>query len=266
MSTLITPPERPQRHQQRHGVHRRGRRGVPRLLRPHPFENGFISEVLGERGWNTYAVGKRHLTPGEESDTRRRCWDGSPAIRPSPSARTVRRADRRGRRPPPWAQGRAIRRGGRRGAGGPGRALSTRTRSSRARFLRIRSLRERTMASPPRPMAGHPRRAPVGRAKGRRCRIRSRSGRDRTVPGQSDGACWWCASHAGGAPLHDVARTRPHHLAHHPQRRAGRERDGARVAPRGPAGPAGAAQRRPVASSPGSPGIRTGSSPSSRSA
>jgi arylsulfatase A-like enzyme len=31
-----------------------------------PFENGFISEVLVERGYNTYGVGKWHLTPGEE--------------------------------------------------------------------------------------------------------------------------------------------------------------------------------------------------------
>ena len=33
-----------------------------------PFENGLISEVLNERGWNTYLVGKWHLTPAEESD------------------------------------------------------------------------------------------------------------------------------------------------------------------------------------------------------
>ena len=33
-----------------------------------PFENGFISEVLGEMGWNTYAIGKWHLTPADEVD------------------------------------------------------------------------------------------------------------------------------------------------------------------------------------------------------
>ena len=33
-----------------------------------PFENGFISEVLGEQGWNTYAIGKWHLTPADEID------------------------------------------------------------------------------------------------------------------------------------------------------------------------------------------------------
>jgi arylsulfatase A-like enzyme len=33
-----------------------------------PFENGFISEVLAENGYNTYCVGKWHLTPGEEAN------------------------------------------------------------------------------------------------------------------------------------------------------------------------------------------------------
>jgi arylsulfatase A-like enzyme len=42
--------------------------GYPGLSARIPFENGTIAEVLGERGWNTYAVGKWHLTPGEETD------------------------------------------------------------------------------------------------------------------------------------------------------------------------------------------------------
>ena len=33
-----------------------------------PFENGLISEVLVERGWSTYALGKWHLAPEEESN------------------------------------------------------------------------------------------------------------------------------------------------------------------------------------------------------
>ncbi|MEJ2752520.1 MAG: sulfatase-like hydrolase/transferase, partial [Chloroflexota bacterium] len=33
-----------------------------------PFENGFMAEVLGEQGWNTYAIGKWHLTPADEID------------------------------------------------------------------------------------------------------------------------------------------------------------------------------------------------------
>jgi arylsulfatase A-like enzyme len=42
--------------------------GFPGFSGRIPFENGFISEVLNERGWNTYAVGKWHLTPSEEED------------------------------------------------------------------------------------------------------------------------------------------------------------------------------------------------------
>ncbi|HEY3502085.1 MAG TPA: arylsulfatase [Actinocatenispora sp.] len=33
-----------------------------------PFENGTIAEVLNQHGWNTYAIGKWHLTPAEETD------------------------------------------------------------------------------------------------------------------------------------------------------------------------------------------------------
>ncbi len=40
--------------------------GFPGISTRIPFESGFISEVLGERGYNTYCVGKWHLTPGEE--------------------------------------------------------------------------------------------------------------------------------------------------------------------------------------------------------
>ena len=42
--------------------------GFPGFSARIPFENGFISEVLNERGWNTYGIGKWHLTPGEETD------------------------------------------------------------------------------------------------------------------------------------------------------------------------------------------------------
>ena len=40
--------------------------GFPGISGRIPFENGTIAEVLNERGWNTYAVGKWHLTPAEE--------------------------------------------------------------------------------------------------------------------------------------------------------------------------------------------------------
>jgi len=41
--------------------------GFPGISTRIPFENGFISEVLLENGYNTYCVGKWHLTPGEET-------------------------------------------------------------------------------------------------------------------------------------------------------------------------------------------------------
>jgi len=40
--------------------------GFPGISTRIPFENGFISEVLAGQGYNTYCVGKWHLTPGEE--------------------------------------------------------------------------------------------------------------------------------------------------------------------------------------------------------
>jgi arylsulfatase len=45
-----------------------GSAGFPGFSARIPFENGTIAEVLGERGWNTYAVGKWHLTPADEVD------------------------------------------------------------------------------------------------------------------------------------------------------------------------------------------------------
>lgn len=41
--------------------------GFPGISTRIPFESGFISEVLAENGYNTYCVGKWHLTPGEET-------------------------------------------------------------------------------------------------------------------------------------------------------------------------------------------------------
>ena len=48
--------------------------GFPGFSARIPFENGTIAEVLNERGWNTYALGKWHLTPGEETDAS--SWKG----------------------------------------------------------------------------------------------------------------------------------------------------------------------------------------------
>jgi arylsulfatase len=48
--------------------------GFPGFSGRIPFENGTIAEVLNERGWNTYALGKWHLTPGDEVDAS--SWKG----------------------------------------------------------------------------------------------------------------------------------------------------------------------------------------------
>ena len=50
--------------------------GFPNASGTIPPENGMLSEVLGERGWNTYMVGKWHLCPTEEMNlaATRRNW------------------------------------------------------------------------------------------------------------------------------------------------------------------------------------------------
>lgn len=50
--------------------------GFPNSSGHIPFESGNVAEVLGERGWNTYAVGKWHLTPEDEMNLAsvRRQW------------------------------------------------------------------------------------------------------------------------------------------------------------------------------------------------
>jgi arylsulfatase A-like enzyme len=50
--------------------------GFPNASGYIPPENGMISEILGEQGWNTYAVGKWHLTPEAECNVAspRRNW------------------------------------------------------------------------------------------------------------------------------------------------------------------------------------------------
>ncbi len=50
--------------------------GFPGICSRIPQENALISEVLIEKGWNTYAVGKWHLAPAEEESlaSTRRLW------------------------------------------------------------------------------------------------------------------------------------------------------------------------------------------------
>ena len=50
--------------------------GFPNASGTIPPENGMLSEILGERGWNTYMVGKWHLCPTDEMNlaATRRNW------------------------------------------------------------------------------------------------------------------------------------------------------------------------------------------------
>jgi arylsulfatase len=50
--------------------------GFPNASGSIPPENGMLSEMLGERGWNTYMVGKWHLCPSDEMNlaATRRNW------------------------------------------------------------------------------------------------------------------------------------------------------------------------------------------------
>ena len=47
---------------QQHGLYHRGSDRLPGRQRHDPPENGMASEILVERGWNTYLVGKCHGT------------------------------------------------------------------------------------------------------------------------------------------------------------------------------------------------------------
>ena len=43
-----------------------GSTGYPGANGNIPFENGFLSEILLQQGYNTYAIGKWHLTPADQ--------------------------------------------------------------------------------------------------------------------------------------------------------------------------------------------------------
>ena len=62
----LEPADRAQPHDQRDGLHRRGDQRFPGINGHIPFESATIAEVLGERGWNTYMLGKWHLVAADE--------------------------------------------------------------------------------------------------------------------------------------------------------------------------------------------------------
>ena len=81
---VLTDPgvaaDRSQRHHRRHGHHRRVHRRFPQLQRAHPRSKPrCCPKCLAERGYNTYCVGKWHLTPLEESSmaSTKRHWPTS---------------------------------------------------------------------------------------------------------------------------------------------------------------------------------------------
>jgi len=66
--TRASLAHRTQRHHRRDGDHREFTDGFPNCNGRIPFDTALLSEVLAERGYNTYCVGKWHLTPLEESN------------------------------------------------------------------------------------------------------------------------------------------------------------------------------------------------------
>ena len=63
-SCVLTGPQPPF---QRDGLHhRRLRQDIPGSNGNIPFENGMLSEMLLQHGYNTYALGKWHLTPADQ--------------------------------------------------------------------------------------------------------------------------------------------------------------------------------------------------------
>ena len=83
--TRCVPAHRPQPPPQRHGPGRRPRdRASPATAGDIPRANGFLSEILRAPGYATYAVGKWHLTPDDETHMAgdRSTWPLGPRVRP----------------------------------------------------------------------------------------------------------------------------------------------------------------------------------------
>ena len=65
----VLPPDRSQPPPERLRLHRRGGRPAsPASNGRIPMENAFLAEVLRERGYNTYWIGKNHNVPSEDWD------------------------------------------------------------------------------------------------------------------------------------------------------------------------------------------------------
>jgi arylsulfatase A-like enzyme len=60
------PDDQAKPHDQWDGDDHEAASGFPSSNGHIPFERGTVAEVLGELGWNTYMVGKWHLTAEDE--------------------------------------------------------------------------------------------------------------------------------------------------------------------------------------------------------
>jgi arylsulfatase A-like enzyme len=68
LADAVEHPHGTQCHENNMACITEGSAGFPGFSARIPFENGTIAEVLNEHGWNTYAIGKWHLTPADEVD------------------------------------------------------------------------------------------------------------------------------------------------------------------------------------------------------
>ena len=186
--------------------------GFPNASGTIPPENGMLSEILGELGWNTYMVGKWHLCPEDEMNlaSTRRNWPSGPGLRAlvrvprrrdepvvsrtsstTTTSSTSRRRRRRGTTSPStsptrrssssWTRRRSRRRSRSSSTTRPARATRRTTRRrSGSRSTRAASTwatrRCARRRSPGRRSSGSSRRTPS-------CRRSTRSARPRRAPG-----------------------------------------------------------------------------------
>ena len=83
LANTLVPAHWARPHARRHGVHHGSIDRVPTQSGTIPPENGMLSEILGELGWNTYMVGKWHLCRRDDANlaSTRRNWPSGSRVR-----------------------------------------------------------------------------------------------------------------------------------------------------------------------------------------